>query len=568
MSKALSAELRTSAIEAMATEDFDMLIIGGGVVGAGAALDAATRGYKVALVEARDWASGTSSRSSKLMHGGLRYLEMLDFRLVHEALIERGLSLKKLAPHLVRPVSFLYPLTHKVWERPYIGAGIALYDAMARTSGNGAGLPLHRHFGRKGLRKIARGLRDDAMHGAIRYYDAQVDDARHTFSIVRTAADHGAVVANRVSVSELVKENGRVVGAQLVDAETGKSFAIKARSVLNATGIWTDEMQALAEAEGDFHVRTSKGVHFIVDRDAIDLDTGLILRTEKSVLFVIPWGLHWIVGTTDTDYQLDKARPVTTGGDLDYLLEHVNAVLTKPITRADVKGTYAGLRPLIAGNATSTAKLSREHGVSEPVPGMVVIAGGKYTTYRVMAKDAVDATAKAGRLAPSKCVTEDVPLVGAEGYNALLATKKAKAKQWNILPRLLDHLLGRYGSLTPELFALIEADRALANNLPGTAEYIRAEVIYATTHEGAVHLEDVLARRTRMSFESQDRGVSAAPVIADLMGDVLGWDAKQRKAEVQSWLDYVAAEVAALEVSDDASAEDLVLAVTGPSSGA
>ncbi|MGN6088276.1 MAG: glycerol-3-phosphate dehydrogenase/oxidase, partial [Actinomycetales bacterium] len=425
----LSPATRTAALEAMSDgSELDVLVVGGGVVGAGSALDAATRGLRVGLVEARDWASGTSSRSSKLVHGGLRYLEMLDFGLVREALKERGLILGKLAPHLVRPVPFLYPLEHRVWERPYVGSGVFLYDAMAATSGNSLGMPHHRHYTRRGALKLAPSLKPDSLVGAVRYYDAQVDDARHTMEIIRTAASYGALVANRTKVVGFLREGERVTGATIRDTETGQERTVRAKVIINATGVWTDDTQALIGERGQFHVRASKGIHLVVPRDRIRSSTGLILRTEKSVLFVIPWGRHWIIGTTDTDWNLDKAHPAATAADIDYLLEHVNKVLETPLTREDVEGVYAGLRPLLAGESESTSKLSREHAVASPAPGLVVVAGGKYTTYRVMAKDAVDAAVHALGTTVGPCVTEQIPLVGATGWRALWNQRHQLAK--------------------------------------------------------------------------------------------------------------------------------------------
>ena len=367
-----------------------MLIIGGGVVGAGAALDAVTRGLSTAIVEARDWASGTSSRSSKLIHGGLRYLEMLDFGLVREALHERGLLVQRIAPHLIRPVPFLYPLAHRVWERPYVGAGVLLYDTLGTALGTSRGLPHHRHLSRRRALREAPCLSPDAVTGAVQYWDAQVDDARHTLAVVRTAVSFGAQAANRTRVIGLLRVGERVTGARVIDLETGTEFEIRAKQVINATGVWTDETQQLADTRGQFHVRASKGVHLVVPRDRLQSSTGIILRTETSVLLVIPWGRHWIIGTTDTDWNLDLAHPAASARDIDYLLDRVNSVLSSPLTRADVEGVYAGLRPLLSGESESTSKLSREHVVGHPVPGLVVIAGGKYTTYRVMGRDAVD----------------------------------------------------------------------------------------------------------------------------------------------------------------------------------
>ncbi|MET0951980.1 MAG: glycerol-3-phosphate dehydrogenase/oxidase [Aeromicrobium sp.] len=556
---ALSPENRQAALDAMATTPLDILVIGGGVVGGGAALDAATRGLAVGLVEARDFASGTSSRSSKLMHGGLRYLEMLDFRLVAEALKERGLNLQRLAPHLVHEVPFLYPLTHRVWERFYAGSGVALYDAMSKASGYGAGVPMHRHLTRRGARRIMPALKKDALVGALQYYDAQVDDARHTMFLSRTAAAYGAHVASRTRVIGLLRDGDRVTGARVKDLETGREFDVAAKQVVNSTGVWTDETQSFAGERGQFHVRSSKGVHLVVPRDRIRGDSGLILRTEKSVLFVIPWGRHWIIGTTDTDWSLSKDHPAASRSDIDYLLDHVNQVLVEPLTPEDVEGVYAGLRPLLAGEDEATSKLSREHAVSTIVKGLVVIAGGKYTTYRVMAKDAVDAAVhgmrtQLDRHAPPS-VTEDVPLLGADGYEALWNQRHMIARSSGLGVGRIEHLLHRYGSLLDELLDLIAEQPDLGKPLTGADDYLRAEIVYAASHEGARHLDDAIARRTRISIETFDRGTEVALEVAELMGGVLGWTEAQRDNEVDHYLKRVEAERESQTMPDDATAD-------------
>ncbi|WP_329405875.1 glycerol-3-phosphate dehydrogenase [Nocardia vinacea] len=550
MSARLDSNYRADALNTLGDNEIDVLVIGGGVVGAGAALDAAARGLTVTLVEARDFAAGTSSRSSKLIHGGLRYLEQLDFWLVREALKERGLLLHRLAPHLVRPVSFLLPLQHRVWERAYIGAGVALYD----TIGGARALPMHRHLSHTRAMELAPALRDDAMIGAIRYFDAQVDDARHTMTIARTAAQHGATVLTRTKVTGLLRDGERVIGAHVTDVETGREYTVRARRVISATGIWTDEMNKMTGVEFPFHVRMSKGVHILVPRERLDLDTGLIMRTEKSVLFVIPWARHWIIGTTDTDWALDKNHPVASDADVQYILDHMNAVLREPLTRNDIVGTYAGLRPLLSGASADTATLSREHAVAEPVPGLFVIAGGKYTTYRVMAADVVDAAVKGLGRAAEPSVTEYLPLLGAVGYQELTADVNSVAQRAGLPVTTVEHLLGRYGSGVSELFDLIAAEPELAEPLPGAGEYLGAEVVYAVTHEGALHLDDVLTRRTRISIETADRGLTTAPAVAFLMGARLGWDAATTDREVTRYRERVEAELAANKASDDESA--------------
>jgi glycerol-3-phosphate dehydrogenase len=558
-SVALSPQQREAALDAMEAKELDVLVVGAGVVGSGAALDATTRGLETGLVEARDFASGTSSRSSKLIHGGLRYLEMLDFALVAEALQERGLLIQKLAPHLVRPVPFVYPLHGRVLERVYAGAGVALYDTLGLLSGTARGVPHHRHLSRRKALQIVPGMRKDSLIGALQYYDAQVDDARHTMFIARTAAAYGAHVASRARVVEFLREGERVCGAVVQDLESGRSIKVLARQVVNSTGVWTDDTQSLVGERGQFHVRASKGVHLVVPRDRIRSDSGLILRTEKSVLFVIPWGRHWIVGTTDTDWSLDKAHPAASSSDIGYVLEHVNKVLEIPLGRGDVEGVYAGLRPLLKGETEATSKLSREHAVAHTVPGLVVVAGGKYTTYRVMAKDAVDEAVHGlersmDRRIPESA-TKDVPLLGAEGYEALWNARHRLAESSGLHVVRIEHLLHRYGTLVDEVLELVAADPSLGEPLAGTEDYLRAEVVYAVTHEGARHLDDVLTRRTRISIETFHRGTASADDTADLMGGALGWSDEQRQREVEHYLQRVAAERESQEMPDDQTAD-------------
>ncbi|RKN46819.1 glycerol-3-phosphate dehydrogenase/oxidase [Streptomyces hoynatensis] len=552
---ALGPEQRTGALARMAERELDILVVGGGIVGAGTALDAATRGLATGLVEARDWASGTSSRSSKLIHGGLRYLEMLDFGLVREALKERGLLLGRIAPHLVRPVPFLYPLRHRGWERLYAGSGVALYDVMSVSSGHGRGLPRHRHLSRRHALRVAPCLKKEALVGALQYYDAQVDDARYVATLVRTAASYGAHVANRARVTEFLREGERVVGVQVRDLEQEGVYEVRARQVVNATGVWTDDTQAMIAERGQFHVRASKGIHLVVPKDRIHSTTGLILRTETSVLFVIPWGRHWIVGTTDTAWDLDKAHPAASSADIDYLLEHVNAVLAVPLTRDDVEGVYAGLRPLLAGESDATSKLSREHTVAHPVPGLVVVAGGKYTTYRVMAKDAVDEAVHGLDQRVAACCTEEVRLAGAEGYHALWNARARLAARFGLHEARVEHLLHRYGSLTEEVLELVAGDPVLGEPLPAADDYLKAEIVYACTHEGARHLEDVLTRRTRISIETFDRGTRSARLCAELMAGVLGWTPEQVEREVEHYEKRVEAERESQLQPDDQTAD-------------
>jgi glycerol-3-phosphate dehydrogenase len=542
---------RAADWERLTRERFDVVVIGGGVVGSGAALDAATRGLSVALVEARDLASGTSSRSSKLFHGGLRYLEQFEFGLVREALHERELMLTRLAPHLVKPVSFVYPLAHRLWERPYVAAGLALYQKLGGTRS----VPGQHHLTRSAVLRLAPALRRDTIVGGVRYYDAITDDARHTMTLARTAAQYGAVVRSSTQVIGFLREADRICGVRVRDCETGAETGVDAHAVLNCTGVWTDEIQRMSGGRGRFRVTPSKGVHLVVPRDRIVSESGLILRTATSVLFVIPWRNHWIVGTTDTGWNLDLAHPAATRADIDYLLDTVNSVLATPLNHADIEGVYAGLRPLLAGESEQTSRLSREHAVARVAPGLVAIAGGKYTTYRVMAADAVNAALPdlPGRVAPS--ITHKVSLLGADGYHALVNQAGTLAARHGLHPHRLRHLLDRYGSLVHQVLALAAGRPDLLAPLAGAPDYLRVEVVYAASNEGALHLEDVLTRRTRISIEYPHRGEACAVDVADLMGEVLGWSVTDRQREVRFYRARVAAERDSQREPDDSTAD-------------
>jgi glycerol-3-phosphate dehydrogenase len=607
---ALGPKSRSRALSVLAAttpeHPLDVLVIGGGVVGAGTAVDAATRGLSTGLVEATDYAWGTSSRSSKLVHGGLRYLEMLDFPLVHEALRERGRLVEDIAPHLVRPVPFLYPLA-KAWERPYVGAGLALYDGMA--AGRTGHLPVHRHLGRAAVSRIAPGLRPESHAGAIRYYDAQVDDARLVIELVRTAATHGAHCASRVQVTAyLGARTGTgpstggvpgitgVTGVEVLDRETGERHTVHARRVITATGVWTGQIPVRGPdgtehplTEGMPRVTAAKGIHLVVPRDRFTSTSGLILRTERSVLFVIPWDRHWIIGTTDTPWDLGPDQPAATSQDIDYLLDTANAVLAEPLSRADVVGVFAGLRPLVtpAGEAepigeppaeesgTATTKISREHVVATPLPGLTVVAGGKLTTYRTMAADAVDTAVAtpgapgtgpltgqdvtgSGQGIPESC-TAGLPLLGAQGWVPTWNRRTLLATDSGLHPAVVESLLHRYGSGAPEVIALAVADPELAAELPGLPGHLVAEVVHAVTHEGARSVQDVLARRIRAVFEVDDGGAAAAGPVATLAAPLLGWDAERATAEADRYRHWVRAQLATQDAATDEAAHALLV---------
>ena len=544
-SSSLDTEQRDEALACLAKDQFDILVIGGGVTGVGAALDAASRGLKVALVEASDIASGTSSRSSKLIHGGLRYLEQYDFKLVREALHERELMVSSLAPHLVKPLAFFYPLHEKYRERTYVGAGLALYDALR---GFKRALPGHKHISQKKIAEIAPSLRPDIVTGAIKYFDAQVDDARHTMMIARTAARHGAVIATGVKVESLIRDGKRVTGVKARDVETGKLINIKATATVMCAGIWSDQLHESFGLKPGYHVTMSKGVHIVLPKSAIKSTEGIILKTDKSVLFLIPWANQWLVGTTDTPYTEDRSRPLADRSDVEYIINEANKVLKPKLKIEDVIGVYAGLRPLVANKKDSeTTKLSREHTVDRSAPGFVSIAGGKYTTYRVMGKDVIDLAGVELRRIVADSVTSKVPIVGADGYFALEQQVDRIAEDSGLSPESVRHLLNRYGSLISEILELIKQDPKLAKPVTKDLPYLKAEIYYAASHEGARSIDDVLSRRTRLAFEAPNSAMDLVDDVASIIAPVLGWTAKQKKDSTNAYFDIAEREIESLE---------------------
>lgn len=521
---------------------FDVLVIGGGVTGAGVALDAAARGLSVALVEARDLASGTSSRSTKLVHGGLRYLEQAEFHLVREALTERELLATRLAPHLVRPVPILLPLPAgplpvRVGRRCYYGAGVALYDGFAGLLGQGRGMPRHRHLSAAETRRLFPSLRPEAATGAIRFYDGQVDDARLVLTLARTAASLGAAVVSRAGVVGLLRRSQQVAGARVRDHETGAEFEVTARTVVAAAGVWSDEISAMVpDARPGLQVRASKGVHLVVPRATITGEVGLIMRTPSSVLFVLPWGEHWLIGTTDTEWPWSRDDPRADAHDVGYLLGQVNQVLDRPLGTGDIEAVYAGLRPLLAGEDDATSALSREHAVVESVPGLFLVAGGKLTTYRVMAADVVDRVVRRLGTGPRRTVTDRLPLLGADGYAAWWRDRVGLARRYRLPVEVVEHLLGRYGSLTTQLLALLRERPELARPVAGAPGYLAAEVVYAARAEGARHLDDVLERRTRIAIETRHGGTESAADVAGLLAPELDWSPARVDEEITGYV--------------------------------
>ena len=547
----LGPAYRTETLDAIDGGSFDVLVIGGGVTGVGCALDAASRGLSVALIEQRDLSSGTSSRSSKLFHGGLRYLEQFDFKLVMEALHERELIRQKLAPHLVWPVPFLYPLRHRIWERAYVTSGITLYEGLAKLGGNT--LPHQWHLGKKDIARVFQSMKQDAFVGGIRYYDAGCDDARFVVALARTASAMGARILTSTRVEGFVRDGERVTGVSATCLETGRKLEATAQVVVNATGVWTDRVEQLV-GDQRTEVTASKGIHIVVPKERIDSRVGFITKTKTSVLFLIPHDRFWHIGTTDTPWTLGLAHPAASQSDIDYVLEQANTIIDPPLTREDVVGVYAGLRPLVSGDAASTAKLSREHSITIPAPGLVTIAGGKYTTYRVMAEDTIDRAFESIGVPIPPTVSDEIPLVGAEGYEELTSRVGDLAATYGVEPDEVRRLLRRYGDETPTILGMAAEDPHLAQQIP-SGDYLGAEVKFAVEHEGALHLDDVLTRRTRLSIECDDRGVDGAPFVAGIMGDVLGWDDVTVVRELKHYEARVAAEVESQTKPDDRTAD-------------
>ena len=493
--------VRDAAFGRLADEAFDVLVVGGGITGAGVALDAAARGLHTALVERRDFASGTSSKSSKMVHGGLRYLNQRDYRLVYEALHERQRLLHN-APHLVKPLPFLIPLYGGKAIAKALNSALWIYDI---TGGVRIGKRHHR-ISPDGAVAHMPTLRREGLAAGFEYYDAQADDARLTLAIVRTAVlDYGAVAANYAGVTGLLKDGtGRVVGARVGDLD------VRARVVVNATGVWSDEVRAFDEGSHSGSLRPAKGIHVSVPWEKVRCDIAVVIPVlkDKRSIFVVPWDDRVYVGTTDTDYDGTLDEPVCTPDDVRYLLDAVNRFLTDPLSTADVLGTWAGLRPLVRDARSSrTADLSRRHRVQRSPGGLVTVTGGKLTTYRRMAADTVDvAVHLLGR--GGRCRTARLALRGAAGFDAVAD----------------EHLASRYGGEARIVEAMVAAEPSLGRPLVSSLPYLRAEALYAARYEMAHTLEDVLARRTRALLLARDETAAAADDVARLVADELGWD--------------------------------------------
>ncbi|XXF77968.1 glycerol-3-phosphate dehydrogenase [Myxococcaceae bacterium GXIMD 01537] len=525
---------RAERLRALSTQEFDLLIIGGGVTGCGAARDAALRGLRVALVEREDFASGTSSRSSRLIHGGLRYLEHGHLGLVFESSIERQ-RLLRLAPHLVRPLPFLWPVYEGArvprWK---LNAGLMLYDALAlfRNVKGYEGLDARE------VQEAEPGLRSEGLKGGARYYDAATDDSRLTLANAMGASEAGATVLNHASVRGLVIEEGRARGARVVDHLTGQEFAVRARALVNATGPWSDEVRRM-DAKGEVHaVRGSKGVHIEVPRERLKTRDALTLLSsvDGRVMFIIPAEHHTIVGTTETATEAHPAEVRASEADVTYLLESANSFFPEArLTRADVVSAWAGIRPLVASayRAGDAGSASREHAIDESPTGVLAISGGKLTTYRVMARDVVNAVEKYLDLAHRKSGTGTKRLPGGD-MDSLLKELSAAQEVVGDEDRA-RHLVYFYGTRWRGVWALTREDASLGQPLAEGLPYLRAEVVWGVTHEFVQTLSDLLVRRLKVAFETRDQGRAAARVAADLLAPRLGWSAEQTRAQLDAY---------------------------------
>jgi glycerol-3-phosphate dehydrogenase len=548
--------VRSASLEALRSETFDLVVIGGGVTGAGVALDAASRGLRTALIEREDFASGTSSKSSKLIHGGLRYLQQGEVGLVYEALAERQRLLKN-APHLVKPLPFLIPMFGKDGIIPakiarLLGTAMWGYDL---TGGLRIG-KLHQRLDRDEALAYMPTLPAERLVSAYLYYDAAADDARLVLTLARTAAlEFGAVVANRTSANGLVKDvGGRIEGVEVT--ADGETFTVATRAVVNAAGVWSDDVRAQDEGTHPDSIRPAKGIHITVPWHLVRNEIAAVIPVPKDrrSVFVVPKGDFTYVGTTDTDYDGPVDDPQCTPEDIEYLLRALNGACTNEITTDDIVGSWAGLRPLVkAAESGRTADLSRKHKVARSRSGLVTITGGKLTTYREMAADTVDEVvdevlSRSGSIEGiGRSRTKKLRLRGAAGYETL---GSARAVYPDVSAALVEHLGDRYGGEARVLMAAIQADPTLAEPIVPGLPYTRAEVQFAARHEMATSVDDVLSRRTRSRLYGRDDSADAADPVAELLAGELGWDRAEQDRSAQQYRDSVAHERAAAELPE------------------
>ena len=528
-------ERRRRDLAALAEKPLDVLVVGGGIVGSGAALDAATRGLRVGLVERDDIAIGTSSRSSRLIHGGLRYLEQYRFGLVREALRERSRVLH-LAPHLVTIQPLLFPLFgFPVVTRVFYQTGMTLYDVLGARHDGG----WHRHLSVGEVLAHAPNMRRERLRGGLLFHDGMEDDARYTLAVARTAAEEGAMVVTRARVDALLDAVGgqHLVGARVHDELDGADLDVRARVVIDATGVWGADPGSPLYG-GSTRLLPSRGAHLIVPRERIPSDVGLTIRVPGKVVFLVPWPHYWLIGTTDAPYDGPIDRPTAGHDEVEELLAAVNHVLDVDLERSDVVGTYAGLRPLIApSTGSTTVTASREHRVVIERNGLVRVSGGKYTTYRQMAQETVDAALQVLGERPSSRPTKTATrrLIGAADRPELDRLARDLATEHGLAPAVAVRLVARHGTLASDVLALGH-ELGLLGLLVDGEDHLEVEVVWAARHELALSIDDVLSRRMRLVQELPDRGAAIAPRVAALLGGELGWDGARQASEIDAFL--------------------------------
>lgn len=524
---AFSAHSRPDVLDRLATTPYDVVVVGGGITGAGVALDAASRGLRVALVEKEDLASGTSSRSSKLVHGGVRYLQSREFKLVYEALTERQRLLHN-APHLVRPLDFMIPVWGKRAYAKAVNAGLWLYDL---TGGFRIG-KLHKAIPAEEVLAEMPTLKGDGLVKGFFYPDAQTDDARLSMTVARTASLYGADVASHVAAVGVAKDGaGAVTGLHVSDRlGDAEPLTIRTQAIVNAAGVWADDLRSMEEGAAVESLRPAKGIHLAMPLHLFGNRRAVILPVPKDrrSIFILPWGRVAWVGTTDTDYDGPLDDPQATPDDIAYVLRALNTWLQRPVGPADIISTWAGLRPLVAGTTSErTADLSRNHAIIHGAPGMVTVTGGKLTTYRLMAQDTIDELIVKRGLTAGRSLTKDLPLDGAVGFDpdrVCPAGTGIDAQVW-------ESLLHRHGALADAVAEIARTDPELGRRLVPDLPYIRAEVLHAVRAELALTVADVLERRIRLSLEDRSRGLDALDDVVELMGDELAWDNPRRQGE-------------------------------------
>lgn len=558
---ALAAAERTRHLAQLGDERFDVLVIGGGITGAGVALDAAARGYRVALVEKADFAGGTSSKSTKLVHGGIRYLPEFDFGLVHEALTERGILLR-IAPFLVRPVGFVLPIyqgdRHPV-GMPFttpggVGLGFLLnmglwfYDRLAGRRN----MRRHRHLNRAHVLELAPGLAAEGLREGFVYYDGQTNDARLTIALIRTAVRHAVVAANYTQVTAFLVDNGRVCGAHIRDQFSGQQLEVRARHIVNATGIFSEEVETLLGESPQAHIEPSKGVHLVFSREDVCIGDHAIVLPEtddRRLLFLVPWQSRVLFGTTDSGSG-DLSRPLTTRADIAYLMNHLNRYLATDLSEKHIISTYAGYRPLVRpGRDThhSPARLSRTHALLVGPSGLITIVGGKLTTYRRMAQDTVDVLSRRDGRTPVH-PTQRLLLCDSVGWPSVQQQIGDQGAALGLVPAVLRHLGWAYGAGALRVLQLIADDPTLGQPLVADLPYVRAEVLHACREELALTPSDILARRTSIALEDRQRGLSCLEEVAALMAEELGWTSAYTGRMVEEYREALREQIAAEQV--------------------